>query len=98
MATLTSKTITRALQMALDDMAPGRLRAGPIREDQNLLDVVDSLGFAELILALESALGIELPLDRVDLAEIVHVENLTTFIADTSGSERRSTPAQSRVL
>lgn len=82
MASLTPEIVTRTLQDTLGRMVPNRSSEAPIHPDQNLLEMVDSFGFAELILDMESALDIELPLDRVDLADIVHVENLVAFIGE----------------
>lgn len=48
----------------------------------NLLELVDSFGFAELILDLEKSLDVELPLDQVDLASIVHADRLISFICE----------------
>lgn len=82
MTSLTPEIVTRTLQDTLGQMVPGRSSEAPIHLDQNLLEVVDSFGFAELVLSMETTLGIELPLDRVDLADIVHVENLIAFIGE----------------
>jgi len=70
--------VAEALRAALGRrLSSDRLSIGP---DQNLLELVDSFGFAELILEIESDLQIELPLDRVDLASIVHVDRLISFV------------------
>ena len=55
-----------------------------IEPEQNLLEVVDSFGFAELILEMEAELQVELPLDQVDLASIVHVDNLVSFVCQNA--------------
>ena len=51
-----------------------------VEPGQNLLELVDSFGFAELILELESELDVELPLKDVDLASIVHADRLISFV------------------
>lgn len=51
-----------------------------LKTNQNLLELVDSFGFAELMLDLETSLGVELPLDQVDLASIVQIDRLIGFV------------------
>ena len=47
---------------------------------ENLLTIVDSFGFVQLVVAIEERLGIELDLDGVDLGDLVTSTSLVTFI------------------
>lgn len=47
---------------------------------ENLLTVVDSFGFVQLVAALEERLGIELDLDGVELGDLVVSTSLINFL------------------
>ena len=47
---------------------------------ENLLTIVDSFGFVQLVAAIEERLGIELDLDGVDLADLVNSRSLVNFL------------------
>lgn len=88
MTQLSSEAVADALRNSLDrGLPPGRREALEIGPDQNLLELVDSFGFAELVLDMETTLGVQLPLERVDLASIVHVDRLITFICQNSSRD-----------
>lgn len=77
-------TVTDALRECLCRRMPPERRSGILTEpEQNLLELVDSFGFAELILELESELNVELPLNEVDLGSIVHVDRLISFVCSS---------------
>lgn len=65
-------------------VAPERWDRIVIEPEQNLLELVDSFGFAELILELEAELDVELPLTEVDLGSIVHVNKLISFVCNNN--------------
>ena len=48
--------------------------------------VVDSLGFLELIAALEAELGVEIDFDDIDPAQLTVVEPLAAHVADQLGA------------
>jgi acyl carrier protein len=47
---------------------------------ENLLTIVDSFGFVQLVAALEERLGIELDLDGVELGDLVVSASLIDFL------------------
>ena len=81
MTHLTPERVAEALKAGICRHVPqghkGRLSIEPT---QNLLELVDSFGFADLVMELETELDVELPLDQVDLASIVHADRLINFI------------------
>ncbi|MGI9417953.1 MAG: hypothetical protein ACR2RA_08965 [Geminicoccaceae bacterium] len=85
MTYLSRDTVHEALRAVLNRRIPDdRKERLSIEPEQNLLEVVDSFGFAELILEMEAELQVELPLDQVDLASIVHVDSLVSFVCQNA--------------
>lgn len=85
MTSIDPDSVAIALRESLSRHLPPESRDQfSIGPDQNLLELVDSFGFAELILELEAELDIELPLNQVDLASIVHVDRLIGFVCSSS--------------
>jgi acyl carrier protein len=54
--------------------------------------VIDSLGFLELITALEARLGVEIDFEAMDPAELTVVGSLSRFIAAQAGGEPVADP------
>ncbi|MEE9303380.1 MAG: phosphopantetheine-binding protein [Thiotrichaceae bacterium] len=82
MQTTNSDTVIATIKQCLTLRAPNRIAPGTdIDGDQNLLELIDSFGFVELIVELEDKLGIEIDLSEIDLSEIVHFKNLTKFVS-----------------
>lgn len=76
---MSEEQIRQALRAALIEHGPGTLGEGGDLP-ANLLQVVDSFGFVQIIMAIEAALGISADLDDVDLEELVHLDNLVSFL------------------
>lgn len=49
---------------------------------ENLMTIVDSFGFVQLVAMLEQRLGIELDLEGVDLGDLVVSTSLISFLQD----------------
>lgn len=82
MQTTNSNTVIATIKQCLILRAPNRITPdSDIDGDQNLLELIDSFGFVELIVELEDKLGIEIDLSNIDLSEIVHFKNLSRFIS-----------------
>jgi acyl carrier protein len=66
--------------------------AGPQREGMlndppsNLLEVVDSFGFVQIIMSVENALKLNLDLTEVDLGSIVEFDRLVEFLKRQSAA------------
>lgn len=95
MPNLSPEAVGAALQRCLIGVSPD-VTATPVSHKQNLLELIDSFGFVELLTDLERTLEIELELEGVDLAEMVHVENLIAIVCQQavrteSGMPRPST-------
>lgn len=51
--------------------------AGEIEAEHNLLDLIDSFGFAHFLMDLEVELGVTLDMSRVALSELTRLDRLT---------------------
>ena len=84
MAKLSEDDIKAEITNALRTIAPDRLAEhGAIACNQDLLHLVDSFGFIQVLMAIEEPLGVELDLAGVDLSDIVRLDDLIIFIQTT---------------
>lgn len=82
MQTTNTDAVATTIRQCLALRAPTKIDPdADIGGDQNLLELLDSFSFVELIFELEDKLGIEIDLADTDLSEIVHFQNLTQFVS-----------------
>ncbi len=84
MAKISEDHIRTEITNALRTIVPDKLSDhGTIACDQDLLNLVDSFGFIQVLMAIEEPLGVELDLAGVDLGDIVRLNDLVVFIQTT---------------
>lgn len=84
MAKISEDDIRAEITNALRTIVPDKLADhGTIACDQDLLHLVDSFGFIQVLMAIEEPLGVELDLADIDLSEIVRLDDLIIFIQTT---------------
>jgi acyl carrier protein len=87
----------RALVLAECSEALAAVGADPaaVQDDFDLRaqGVIDSLGFLELITALEAQLGVEIDFEAMDPADITVVGPLSRFVAAQAGGPPATDPA-----
>lgn len=86
----TKEHLLEALSSAVHHDASPRGPVPPALPD-NLLDVVDSFGFVQLVMEMEQRLGIELDLERVDLDTLVEPTLLVSFLQSQVDTAKAST-------